>query len=778
MEAKVAVGKGIVRLDAYDKATGRARFNSDVIDPGILHCKMLTSSFAHGKIKSIDTSLASKASGVQGVITGDNAQGVLTGTFIEDRPPLAVGKVRYYGEPIAVVIAETELEAAKAVEMIKVEYEQLPVLNSPGDSIKPNAFLVHENLNNYRRVKQCYPKPGTNIASEVKIRKGDMVKGWAESDTIVEESFVLPQADHIAMETRSVRLRISKDGNVIIHSTTQGPYIIRKKLSRHFGIDVGKITVHTPMVGGAFGGKAAVQLEMIAYLASKAVDGREVILVNTREEDMISSPCRIGLEARVKLGATKEGVLKAAEITYLVDSGAYSDMGAVMTKSIASDCTGPYRIENVCCNSMCVYTNHPYVTSYRGFGHSEYTVAIERTIDKLANALGMDKIELRLKNVAVPGDTTPTQAALNISNIGSLPKCIERLKALIKWEEGEKIEADVGKVKAKGIACFWKTSSTPPNAASGAVITFSPDGYAHLSIGAVELGQGAKTVLAQILAEKLKLDVDRIKVSMETNTEDNPEHWKTVASSTTYMVGNAIIEAADDVISQLKNITSIVLRCSPKDLEISSGKIYLINDPDKYIDMTEVIHGYKYPNGNAIGGQIIGRGTFIMKHLSGMEEETGRGNPGPLWTVGAQGVEVEFDKSEFTYKIKKAFSVIDAGTIINPAIAKSVTMGGMTMGLGLGSREAFIYDENGKILNPNLRSYKPMRLGEVEEFVIDFVETPEIDGPYGARGLGEHGLIGMPAALLNSLSTAVQIDLNQLPAIPESIWRKKTGGIQ
>ncbi|NLN48577.1 MAG: xanthine dehydrogenase family protein molybdopterin-binding subunit [Clostridiales bacterium] len=775
MDAKVAVGKGIIRVDAYDKAMGRAKFNSDYITPDTLHCKMLISQYAHAKIKSIDIKEAQKAPGVQGIITGESAGGVMTGTFLEDRPPLAVGKVRYYGEPVAVVIANTEYEAKKATELIKIEYEQLPVINSPGDALKPNATLVHENMADYRIMKECLPKPGTNIANHVKIRKGNMGKGWEESEVIVEETLVLPQADHLALETRSAKVEIKPDGRVIIHSTSQGTFIIKKKLSRHFNIDAGKITVHTPFVGGAFGGKAAVQLEMIAYLASKEVGGRQVILINTREEDMISSPCRIGLEAKVKLGAKKDGKIKAAEITYLVDSGAYSDMGAVMTKSMACDCTGPYSIDNVWCDSICVYTNHPYVVSFRGFGHSEFTAVIERAIDKLANTIGMDKFELRLKNVVVSGDTTPTQSSLTQSNIGNLSQCLARLKEIIKWDEGEKIDIDKDRLRSKGIACFWKTSSTPPDAASGAIITFSPDGYANLSIGVAELGQGSKTVLAQILAEKLKLDVKRINVTVEIDTDTNPEHWKTVASSSTFMVGNAVIDAADDVIRQLKEISSIVLRCPAKDLDVAGGKVFMIDNPKKFVDITEVIHGYKYPNGNSIGGQIIGRGSYIMKLLSGIDEKTGKGKPGPLWTVGAQAVEVEFNKKDYSYKITKASSVIDAGTIINPSTAKSVTMGGISMGLSLASREAFLSDENGIILNPNLRTYKPIRFAQEPEYVVEFVETPELDGPYGARGLGEHGLVGIPAALLNCLSTAINGDLNQFPLTPELIWKTATG---
>ncbi len=768
------VGQSAIRVDAYDKAHGRVKFNSDTMVPGILHAKLVTAKSAHAKIKEIDISKAWKAPGVKAIVTGENVQGIMTGTFVEDRPPIAVGKVRYYGEPVAIVVANSELEALNSADLIEVEYEELPVINTPTEGVTPGAVLIHENLGSYRRVKECQPVSGTNIANHVKIRKGDMAEGWSESRVTVEASVSLPQSDHVALETRSARAEVKPDGRVIIHTTSQGPFIVAKKISRHFGIDLGKITVHTPVVGGAFGGKAAVQLEMIALIASRAAGGKEIIIRNTREEDMISSPCRIGLDAKVKIGATKEGKIKAMEITYLVDSGAYSDTGAVITKSIAADCTGPYNVDNVHCDSMCVYTNHPYVTSFRGFGHAEYTTAIERTLDKLALKINMDPLELRAKNAIASGNSTPTQTELTDSNIGNLKDCINQIKAMIEWDSGCRF-VNGRKIRAKGISCFWKTSSTPPNAYSAAIVTFTPDGYANLHIGAVELGQGSKTVLAQMLADKLKIGMDRVNVSMDVDTREHPVHWKTVASSTTYMVGNAVIKAADDAIRQIKDISSIVMRCSPDDVEVADGKAYLKDDPSRYIDITEVIHGYKYPNGNSIGGQIIGHGSFIMKHLGGMDKDTGKGDPGPLWTVGAQAVEVEYDEKENTYKILRAASVIDAGKLINPMAAKSVTMGGMAMGLGLATRESFIYDDKGIILNPNLRSYKVMRMGQEPEYLVGFAETPERDGPFGARGLGEHGLIGMPAALINCLSTASGIDLNKLPLTPEAIWMAKEG---
>lgn len=768
------IGESVPKKDGPEKVTGSAKFTTDYIAPDMLYAKLVISKYAHAKIKSINIEKALSSPGVKNVLVGDNFS-QLVGVLYEDRPILARDKVRYYGEPVAVVVANSEVEAKKAAEAVEVQYEALPVVNSPSEAFKSGAPLVHESMEIYRILKDVMPKPNTNIVNHVKIRKGSMEEGWKESEVFIERSFSLPQSDHVAMEPRNVRAEIKSDGRVIIHTSSQAPFIVRKLISRYFNVDEGKVIVNTPFVGGAFGGKAAVQLEFIAYLASKAVGGKMVKLINSREEDMISSPVKIGLEAKIKLGCTKTGELKAAEITFLVDGGAYSNMAVGITKSIASDCTGPYKVKNLWCDSYCLYTNHPYATSFRGFGHGEYSFAIERTMDILAQKLNMDPIEFRLKNVIEPGCSSPTQVKITKSNTGDLSKCIERLRDLINWEEYKRIEMGDGKVRAKGISCFWKAPSTPTDALSGAIITFNADGSINLSVGSAEVGPGTKTILAQILAKKMNMNVDKIHITMEVNTELNPVHWKTVASMTTYMVGRAVLEAAEDAISQLKSIASIVLRCPPRDLDVGEGRVFVKEDPDFYVDITEIVYGYKYQNGNSIGGQIIGHGSFIMKHVSRLDAETGKGKPGPAWTLGAQAVEVEFDTRDYTYKILKAVSVIDAGKVINMKAAQGVVMGGMAMGLSLASTEGFIFDNLGIIQNPQLRTYKIINFSEKPEYIIDFVETPQIDAAYGGRGIGEHGLVGMPAALGNALSRAANVELNSLPLTPEAIWRKKGG---
>lgn len=551
--------------------------------------------------------------------------------------------------------------------------------------------------------------------------------------------------------------------------------MIKTIISRSFHIEVGKIIVHTPLVGGAFGGKTCVQLEPIAYLASKAVGGRPVMLANTREQDMATSPVQVGVEARVKLGATKAGKLKAAEMTFLLDGGAYSDSAPIMAKAIAANCTGPYNIENLWCDSLCVYTNHTFATAFRGFGHTAYTFAMERALDKMAFALGLDPWEFRLNNVLVPGDLSPTQVRVTESNYGNLRRCLTRLKELSNWEAGHRITVGQHMVRAKGLSCFWKTSSSPTDAISGVVLILNADGTINLLCGVAECGQGTKTAVAQILAEKMQMDPDQIHVVMEVDTRQNPDHWKTVASMSTYMVGRAVLEAADDVIRQLKEIAAIVMRCPKEDVEIAKGKAFLRDDPSVYLEFKDLVHGYKYANGNAIGGQIMGRGKFIMRHLNPLDKETGKGKAGPGWTVGAQAVEVEFDLVDYSYRILKAVTVVDAGKVVNPMGARGMVTGAMSMGLGYGSREELSYSDAGILQNPQFRTYKPLRYGEVQDFVVDFVETPQVDSPYGERGLGEEGILGMPAALANALSTAAQVELNELPLVPERIWRTKRG---
>jgi CO/xanthine dehydrogenase Mo-binding subunit len=771
-EAPGGVGFSVPRKESWDKVTGKAKYNADVQIVGMLYAKCLTSPHAHAVIKSIDITACRSIPHVA-IVTGDQLQ-LTCGPSIRDRPPLARGKVRYYGEPVAMVVAHSRADAEATARLIKAEYEPLPVVNSAKQALEPGAPLVHPDLGRYDIVSsEVFPQAGTNIANHIKIRKGDLPSAWGQCDVIAEADYTLPQSSHASMETRNARTEVHADRQIEIWSATQAPFGVRKAVGNHFIRDENMVVVHAPLVGGGFGGKVSSQLEILTCLASEAAGGRLVELFNSREDDLVMSPAEIGIEAHVKVGATRDGKIKAAQLTFLVDTGAYSDTGTRVTRAIAADCAGPYSIENLWCDSICLYTNHPFATSFRGFGHMECNFPVERTLDKLAKALNMDPFELRVKNAVHPGDTSPTQSILTKSNLGNLDECLRRLKVLSKWDSGRVTATSEGKVRAKGIVCIWKAPDPPTDASSGVSMTFNSDGSLNVTFGAVEIGPGLKTTIAQIVAERMRMHVGRVHVAMDVNTEVTPFHWKTVASMTTFMAGNAALDATASLIHQLKSLGAMALRCHPEDLDLANEKVYLKDLPQMSIGFKELVFGVKQPNGNAVGGQAMAQGSYILRHLTPLERETGRGTTTPTRTVGAQSMEVEFDPSDCTYRILKAITVIDAGHVINPMTAKGVIMGGMSMGLGLATRESFDYSPEGAILDTSLRTYKMLRFGGQPEYLVEFVETPQVDAPFGARAIGEHGIVGMPAALASALSAASDVELDSRPISPETIWKAR-----
>lgn len=771
---RTAVGKPEQRIDVREKAAGTTRYVGDSLIPGEAHAKLVTSTQAHARIKKITTDEAWKVPGVRAIVTGKLFPFHI-GPILADRPPLAFEKVRYYGEPVAIVVADHEYQAKRAAQLVNVEYEPLPVVNSVREAFQKGAPVIHENSGQYMKIiSNVYPVQGTNIASHIKIRKGDFQTVWESCDVKVRESYSFNLSDHAAIETRAARVEITPSGKVIVYSTTQSPFTIKKVFNQFFNLPVGDVVVHVPAVGGAFGGKGAVILEPLAYLASQAVGGKMVKLELEREEDLITAPCHIGLEATIALGANQEGKITAGQYTFLIDTGAYTDQAAGITRAMALDCTGPYHIPNVWCDSYCMYTNHPFATSFRGYAHPELTFAVERTMEQLAKKLNMDSVRLRRINTIKPGNTSPTRAVLTANNIGDAEKCLDRVKEILQWDQGQRSETGQDTVISKGLSLFWKTSTTATNAQSGALVKFDADGSVSVNCAAIELGQGSKTIIAQMVAEKLKMDIEKVYVTMEVNTEADPHQWRTVASSTTFLAGRAVLAACDDALSQLKQTASIALQCSKEDLEVGGGRVYLKSNPEYGMKIQDIALGYKYPNGHAVEGQVIGHGKYIQRHLTPMDKDTGFGKPGPWWSVGAQGIEVAWNKRDHTYKILKAVTVLDGGTIINPATAAQQMRGGMYLGLSFASSEAFLFDQNGIVQNPQLRTYQMLRFGEQpEQYVVEFVETPSADGPFGARGIGEYGVIGIAAALANSLSAAAEAELNTLPLTPELIWKAR-----
>ncbi len=765
------------RPDAMDKAAGKLHYVKDEIETSCLHAMLHVSGEAHGIIRSVDMQEALSVPGVITILTGEDSE-VLIGSQIEDMPLLARGTVRYCGEPVAMVVAHEKWQAVQAASRIKVMYEPLPVVNSVIASVSNEAPLIHPRMGEYKQaVGDLHPELNTNIVNHVKIRKGDMDSGWKESEVTVEGHFVLPQAAHSYMETRTATAFIKGDGTVVIETSTQGPHNLRNTIASHFQLSEGQIEIFGFPVGGAYGGKVNGHPEMLAYIASKAAGGQKVALTFPREQCFTSVGCKIGADCTIKIGAKKDGKIVALEAACYIDTGGYADSGPRMAYAAACNTGEVYAIDNIQCDAYCVYTNHVYATSFRGFGHDTSTFCMERMMDKLAKALNMDAASLRLLNLNKEGGTTPTQVKTTKSNFGDPTGCLNKAAQMIRWEEGQVISAGKDKVRAKGLACLTKTSSSPTDASSGAVILFCADGTVNIVCGVVECGQGFVPSIRQVLAEKLHMDPQRIFVKETIDTRVSPEHWKTVASMSLFMAGNAVLSAADDAIEQLKKVAAVALRCQAGHLEVGNEKVYQASDPDVFVEIRHLVGGLKLQNGISIGGQVIGRGSYVMEHITTLDTETGRGRSGPYWTPAAQAVEIEYDKKEHTYRLLHAVTAIDEGKVVHTANSRGQITGGMHMGLSVATREHFTYNERAQLLESSFRIYKVMHFGESPAYDVAFLETPNKDGPFGYRGINEHGVIGMAPALANALAAATGKEMDELPLTFEKVWRLSGKGV-
>lgn len=768
MNPSKAIGTNTLRKESAEKVTGRIRYLGDHSFTGLLHAALVTSPHAHADILSIDVQEALALPGVFAVATGEDFEMNL-GLYLGDKPPLARGKVRHYGEPVAAVVAETPQLARQAAARVRVTYAPLKALLSPAEALAPEAAVIHEAMETYTHIGAILPEPGSNVANRTKIRKGDTAAAFAACAWTIEDTFEFPPGDHVAMEPRVSVAEISPSGHVTIHSATQAPFVVRNLMAAFFNIPAGQITVIAPPIGGGFGGKAGIQLEGLAYLLSKAVGGRPVKLANSREEDLTASPGHIGLQARVKLGCDADGALLAAEMTYLFDSGGYADYAVNISRAAAISCTGPYNIPNIRCDSLCVYTNRPFATAYRGFGHVELAFAIERALDLLADKAAIDPLALRLRNAIQAGDISPTGQLMD-HNTGDLKGCLSVIAKSLEWNPAPRRLPD-GHIRAVGIASLWKAPAMPPGTDAGAILTFNEDGTMNLHTGITEIGQGTKTGLAQLVAERFQTSPADVRVVYEVNTQTAPHDWATAASRSLLMAGNAALAAADDALAKIRRTAAIVLRCAPHELTVAGGRVFLPDEPSVGLPLTAVVLGYSYENGNTIEGQVIGRGSYMSRRLSGLDPETGEGTPVLEWTLGAQGVEIDLDPEDGSYRILSAASCMDVGRVINPEMARGQVAGAITMALGFAKYEGFTFNSRGQVTNDDLRSFKIPRFGEEPVYHIDFLETPQQDGPYGARGLGEQGVVGIPAALANALSRAAGVQLNALPLTHEAVWK-------
>jgi CO/xanthine dehydrogenase Mo-binding subunit len=770
-EGLTYVGKPLSREDALAKVTGAARFVHDLGLPGMLHAAMLTSPHSAARIVRIDTTRAGDVAGVRAVLVGEDLDYRL-GLYMRDKPILARGVARYQGEPVAAVAAETPDAARAACQRINVTYEPLSAVFDPREAMDDGACLVHENLHTYEYMEGVFlPKPHSNVAHHQKIRTGDVSQGMLDADVVVKESFYNPPVQHVPMETHAVIAQTFPDDRIEVHSSCQSPYTVRHLLSVCFEIPHQKIRVHVPYVGGGFGGKAGLHLEPLAICLSRAAGGRPVKLVASREEEFNTLPSRQGLYSTIEVGVTKDGIITALKAQYVWDAGAYADYGVNVGRAAAYAGAGPYRVPHCWIDSFVVYTNKVFGTAYRGFGHLEVLWGIERIMDMVAWRLEMDPLEFRLKNLLRQGDRTITGEPVTVGH-GLPDQCLRAVAEAIGWGEPSRDGKGSHRVRGKGLAVLHKAPAMPTFTSCSAIIKLDEDGAADILVSGVDYGQGTYTALRQIAAEELKIPVEKVHVTWECDTAFSPYDWQTVASRFAYMGGNAVIEAAQDCLRQIKSVAAAALYTIPERIVCQDGRAFVSGEPDRAVAYEQLALGYTFENGNSIGGPVIGYGRYIAEGLTHLDLETGQGLPALFWTYGAHAVELEVDTQTGEVEIVKVATALDAGKVLNPKTCRGQVVGGVVQGLGSALWEEFIFDKKGRLLNRSFVDYKIPTAKDIPRAIEPiFIETPEPGGPYGARGIAEHPMISVPSAVGNALRDALGIDFRELPLTAERVHR-------
>ena len=753
MEPSGIIGVSVPRVDALEKVTGRTLYGADLKLPHMLCGKVLRSPLPHARILHVDTSRAERLPGVKAVATGKDLR-VRYGLVIQDQPPFADDKVRYIGDPVAGVAAVDAEVAEEALGLIRVEYEELPPVFDPLKAMEPGAPLVHEDLGSYFTVPVFFPKAGTNIANHFKIRRGDVDQGFRDADFVTENTFTTPMAQHCPLEPHVSIAQFDPSGRVTIWSSTQHPYSVRRETARFLNRPINQVRVIVTCVGGGFGSKVLLKLEpMCVALAMKVKDFRPVRIVLTREEEFYASVVRHPSITTIKAGVQKDGTLTALRTRMIFDTGAYADAGPVVTRSSGMSVTGPYRIPNVSSDSFCVYTNKTVAGAFRGFGVPQLMWAMDSTMDILAEGIGMDPVELRLKNALEEGDVSVTGQVLH--SVG-IKECIQKAAEAIEW--GKKS----GKFRGKGIGTLYKMTQTPSS--SSAFVKMSEDGSVEVLASTVDMGQGSSTILAQIAAEELGVEVKNVRV-VSPDTDVTPFDHGTASSRSTFHMGNAVKQAAADAKKQLFEVAADQLEVRPEDLESRGGFIHVKGSTGKGTPISSIRMGITYGKGQP----ITGRGVFSVPDATPLDEETGQGvYPSIFWLYGAQGVEVEVDPETGKVSVLRISAAHDLGRVINPLNCEQQVEGAIVTGVGLALLEELVV-ENGKPVNRNFRDYRIPTSMDAPRVTPIFVEAAHKDGPYGAKGVGEPALAPTAPAIGNAVYDAIGVRIRDLPITPEKI---------
>ncbi len=767
------VGKSILRSDARAKVLGREAFCVDLKLPGMLHAKVLGSPYPHAKIASIDVSAAEKLPGVRCVVTEKDAPKRLTGTgTVRDMPLLARDVVRYAGEPVAAVAATTIEAAEEALELIKVEYEELPAIfdvEAAAETYPP--VIIHPDFASYRKstpaARLCPDRP--NVCAHIKIYKGDVDRGFNESDLIVENRFVAPSIQHCALEPHATIVCPEPDGGLTVLTGKQGISRAKEDMAAMFAIEPHKIRIKQQYVGGAFGGKATIFELIPALLALKC--GRPVKWVMTREEVFVLGGPRQGMVLNIRDGFKNDGTLVARKMEVFVDAGAYAEASPGVTQNCSSAAVCMYRVPNLKWDGYTVYTSTPKRRGMRGYGVNEVNFAIESNMDVAAERLHMDPLELRRKNLLREGEA---MANGEIIHSNAVAECLDKVCESIHLSE-KSLSAGAWR-KGKGVALGNKYSS--PGSHYGAKIAITDTERIMVYHGADAIGQGVNTVMAQIAAEQFAVSPDGVDIIFSDTALTPYFGHGSTSSRTTFNLGNAVRDACVRAKKEIFERAATRLEAPPEILALNSMEVYVARHPDRKVRVRDLFTPHD-------AGEIVATADYKADCIPD-DPNTGQIDPAlaqqgkrfmAFYAYTAKAVEVAVNIETGEVKVLRCHAAIDLGKAINPKTCEQQSEGGMAMGIG-----AALYEEtlmqNGRILNPSFTDYRiplatQMPLNEnVKSILVE--SAPHKDGPFGAKGFAEGVVTGMEPAIANAVYNAVGVRIKELPITPEKVLRALT----
>ena len=754
-----SVGHSIERLDAAEKATGEAQYVDDLYRPGMLHGAILGSIHAHAKIGGYKLDAARSIPGVAAVLTGEDFSSGRTGAFCKDELPLARGKTIYMGEPVAVVAASDVETARRAARAIEIDYEPLAAVLTIDEALATGAPLVHEDLANYAKIAPSFSEG--NVLWQCRLEEGKINSAWSQCDVIVEDVFETAAQHHMYMEPCGALAEIDRGGRLTIWSSCQSVHLVQQRVAEWLSIPMGRIRALAPKIGGGFGAKGGLHVQhLAAALALKT--GRPVKMVLSRVEDFEIVRSRHPARVIMKTGAKKDGTLLAREANIFLDGGAYADESPTVLSFAVLMARGPYRIPHLRSRGLVVYTNKLKASAFRGFGNPQVTFAGESQIDRIAEQLDIHPVELRLRNAVDAGDRWAGGQTLPACG---LRECLTKLREAV--EAAPALPSAPQHRRGVGYSAFAHISGLLSTACN---IYLRSDGSVAVNTGVVDIGQGSDTILTQICADALMLTPERISFA-SPDSDSSPYNWKTAASRVTYMAGRVVLAATIEVRDKILRQASEIMECSAEDLEIRPGGLVSLKGvAAKTVTFAQVAsHALA-----RLGGPIMGASSLLfdgerLDPKRALIEGFAFSNLG-AYIFGAQAVEAEVDEVTGAVRVLRAWSAHDVGCAINPQMVEGQIQGGFVQGLGYALTEEMQWDESGRLTNPTLMDYKvPTALDTPIEINPIIVEHPEPSGPFGAKGVGEPGLIGTAASIANAVARATGKRLYRLPMTPERV---------